>query len=106
MAACAATKEAVWLVRLLRELGNKIEKPVPIGEDNNACISIAEGKRVDERTKHVDTQYHYTREKVKDGSIQFERVPTDDMLADAFTKPLSKFKFIKFREDMRLEYSS
>ena len=40
-------------------------------------------------SKHIDVQYHYTRQLVEYGKIKLDYCPTRDMLADTLTKPLS-----------------
>ena len=43
-----------------------------------------------QRTKHIDIQWHWIRERVEEGSITFNYVPTTEMVADVLTKALSK----------------
>ena len=50
------------------------------------------------RTKHVDVSYHYLRQAVARGVVRTTYVSTEENVADMFTKPLAKVKFIKFRE--------
>ena len=93
MAACAATQEALWLSRLLKEFGCQFTKPVTLLEDNQACIYYSRNPGDFQRTKHIDQKYHFVREHVSAGNIVLQKVKTDDNLADIFTKPLNKREF-------------
>jgi hypothetical protein len=50
-----------------------------------------------ERSKHIDTQYHYIRECIADGVVDVNQVGTDDQLADILTKPLGRIWFVEMR---------
>jgi len=45
--------------------------------------------------KHIDTSYHYVRNKVEEGAIRLEYIPIDQMVADGLTKPLESGKFLR-----------
>jgi len=88
------SKEATWLVRLLRQLnylGADIT-PLKLLGDNQPSIQLVSSEGHHERTKHVDIYYHYIKDQVKDGKIDLQYVPTADMAADGLTKPLDKLK--------------
>ena len=59
-----------------------------IQTDNQSCIAIARNPVFHARTKHIEIQYHFVREKVLDGTISLEYYSTVDNAADIFTKPL------------------
>jgi hypothetical protein len=92
VALCQGSKEAVWLRDLLRELGFAqflgSSKEVQIYSDNQGCIALAKNPEDHARSKHIDVQYHYTRQLVEYGKIKLDYCPTEDMLADVLTKPL------------------
>jgi len=93
ISACACTQEGIWLKRILEELGCIFSGPVTIFEDNQACIYYSRNPGDHQRTKHIDTKYHFVREQVKAGNIILEKIRTTDNLADLFTKPLTKKEF-------------
>jgi hypothetical protein len=62
--------------------------------DNQGSLSLANNPENHQRTKHIDIQYHYTRELVESGAVVIEYCPTGLMLADILTKPLSKALFL------------
>ena len=66
--------------------------------DNNGARFLAAREAYHERTKHVDVRYHFTREKVLDGTLAVLHKKTEEMVADIFTKPLGAVKFKLFRD--------
>ena len=99
MALTQATKEAIWFRRLLQELGFQSQKsaaPTLIYEDNQSCIALAKNPVHHARTKHIDIQHHFIREKVESCEIRLEYVPTEEMVADALAKALPRPRFEKF----------
>ena len=54
------------------------------------------------RSKHIDIQHHFVREKMACGELRLEYVPTEEMVADVMTKALSAPKFSKCIEKMHL----
>jgi hypothetical protein len=98
MAASAACQEAVWLDRVLKELGNTDSSTIILFEDNKSCIQFSKNNSVHKRSKHIDQRYHYIRELVADNRIRLEYIPTDQNIADMFTKPLASDRFVKLRD--------
>ena len=93
MAATQACKEAIWIQRLLEELGHKQEK-VELFCDSQSALHIARNPAFHSRTKHIGVQYHFVREVVEDGSVDMKKIHTDDNLADVLTKPTNTNKFV------------
>ena len=82
------TCEVVWLSQLLKDLGIKSVSPVTLKCDNQAALSIAVNLVHHERTKHVEIDCHFVRDKVSQGCIKPEYVSTKHQLADILTKGL------------------
>ena len=122
-----ATKEAVWLSSLLDQLsapqvpGNHSLQTqstsvalaclptsfalnaIIIHCDNQGAIALAKNPQAHARSKHIDIQWHYQREKIEDKSVEFRYVPTEEQVADGLTKALLKDKFVVFRKALGLE---
>lgn len=64
-----ATVDVTWLVMLLTELGTPNLQLVAIHCDNQSALHIARNPVFHERTKHIDIDYHLTREKLMKGLI-------------------------------------
>ena len=88
IAACAATQEALWIKTVLEEHNVKVQTPVLIGEDNMSTINFSEHPGSHRRTKHILKKYHFVREQVTLKNIKLQNVPTENNIADIFTKPL------------------
>ena len=101
MALTEAAKEATWLRRLFDELGFQ-QKSTIIHEDNQSCIALAKNPVHHARSKHIDIQHHFIRDKVNSEEIKLVYTPTEEMVADVMTKALPAPKFSKCREKMGL----
>ena len=53
-------------------------------------------------TKHVEMRYHYVRDIVQRSVVELQFVPTDEQVADVFTKSLVRGKFEVFREMLEI----
>ena len=102
VSAAYASQEAVWLRQLLNDLGIPPIQPTPIFEDNQGCIKLANNTNINARTKHIDVRHHHLRDLVDCDVINFVYCDTDNMIADALTKPLPRPKFEGFRHAMGL----
>jgi hypothetical protein len=54
-----ATKEAIWLRALFKDLGQEQTAPTTIYEDNKSAIALTTNSANHQRTKHIDVQYHF-----------------------------------------------
>ncbi len=102
MAMTHAGKEAVFLENIFGDVGIPFSIPTTLLIDNQSAITLAENPIFHARTKHIDVRHHWVREKVEDGNVELEYIPTADQTADIFTKPLDSVKFEKFRDDLGL----
>lgn len=80
--------EVTWLVNLLQELGVSNLKPISLHCDNQSALHIARNPIFHERTKHIEIDCHFTKDKVLEGLLQLSYLPTHSQLADVLTKIL------------------
>ena len=92
MAVTQACKEAIWIQRLIEELGHKQQK-ISVYCDSQSALHITRNPAFHSRTKHIGVQYHFVREVVEEGSVDMQKIHTKDNLADAMTKPINTEKF-------------
>lgn len=97
-----ATKEAVWLRRLLASIGFPQTSFTPLLGDNQSAIILVKNPEYHKRTKHIDIQYHFIREKFENGKINFSYISTDHQLADIMTKALPTDKFERFLNSLHM----
>ena len=100
VAACEASKEATWLLRLLQELGIKENGPVPLMSDNQSAIRVVNNTEFHQRTKHIDVKYNYIRDQQSNGIVDVRYICTNQQLGDIFTKPLPIPRFLMLRDQI------
>lgn len=93
-AMAGACCELSWVRYLLRDLGILQQEPAELYCDNRAALHIAANPVFHERTRHIEMDCHYIRDKIQDGSITTKFVRSAHQLADVLTKPLGKEIFI------------
>jgi len=84
----SAVAEVVWLVGLLKELNVVVITPVKLYCDSKAAMQIAANSIFHERTKHIEIDCHFVRERIKSGLILPTYVNTKQQPADLLTKGL------------------
>jgi hypothetical protein len=97
-----AFKEALWLRTFLGLLRFPVPRPFPILSDNQAACSLSNSSAISARSKHIDVRHHFIRDHVQAGSFSTTWIPTEDMPADIFTKPLSSIIFSRHRDVLGL----
>ena len=71
--------------------------PVSLSVDNQGARDLAYNPEHHPKTKHIDRKHFYIRELVEMGRISVPFVPTEDNVADFFTKPLVGKRFDRLR---------
>ena len=74
----------------LQNLGVPLHGPMVVNADNQGSIALAKNPIFHDRSRHIDIQYHYTRELVRQERIQLNHIPTKDMLVDVLTRSLPR----------------
>lgn len=87
MAASYAVKEALWLRKLMHDLGVSISA-VKVFGDNQGALKLLKHPIASMRSKHIDIAHHFVRERVARGEVVFEYCSTESMAADCLTKPV------------------
>ena len=97
-----AFKEALWLRVFLGFSHLPVPLPFPILSDNQAACSLSNSIAISARSKHINIHHHFIRAHVQDGSFTTTWIPTADMPADIFTKPLNSVVFLRHRDVLGL----
>jgi hypothetical protein len=86
-------REALWLQMLLQELKlEDLHTPV-LYCDNQTALGMLNDELVSLRTKHLEVRFHFIKEKLQESSIKLSYVPSSEMVANMFTKPLTPTMF-------------
>ena len=84
-----ATCELIWLKHLLQELRFEKDEQMKLICDNQAVLHILSNPVFHERTKHIEVDCHFIREKIASRCMTTSFVNFNDQLADIFTKSLT-----------------
>ncbi|KAJ7962054.1 Retrovirus-related Pol polyprotein from transposon TNT 1-94 [Quillaja saponaria] len=98
VAATSCTCHAIWLRRLLKELQEPQKEATQIFVDNKSALALAKNPVFHDRSKHIDTRYHFIRECIAKKEVEVKFVKSLDQVADIFTKPLKFEVFQGLRE--------
>ena len=85
--------EIMWIRRLLEELKMRSSSLMKLCCDNKAAISIAHNLVLHDCTKHVEVDKHSIKEKIDNRVVCMTYIPTEEQMADVFTKGLYKRHF-------------
>ena len=67
-----------------------MQEPASIMCDNQGCVALAKNPTHYSRTKHIDVQHHFIREKLENQEICLKYCPMEDMVVDILNKSLAK----------------
>ena len=100
--------ELLWLKIILNDLRIKWDGPMKLYCDNKSTINIAHNPIQHDRTKHIEIDRHFIKEKLEEGVVCMSYVPSEHQLADILTKRLnsSMFHNLVFKLGMEDIYSS
>ena len=94
--------EAMWIQSLLRELHVPQARPPVLWCDNLGATYLTANPVFHARTKHVEVDFHFVREKVAQCALDVRFVSSSDQVADAFTKPSTKQMLEKLFSNLNL----
>jgi histone deacetylase 1/2 len=92
--------ECCWLRQLLGELHLAVPKATVVYCDNISAVYMAANPVHHRRTKHIELDIHFVREKVALGQLRVLHVPTTQQFADVMTKGLPTAPFQEFRSSL------
>ena len=82
--------EIIWMKGLIKELNIEVPLPINIHIDRKAVMQLATNPIYHDRTKHIEIDCHFIREKITQGLVSTKYIPTQDQPADQLTKGLTK----------------
>src|SRR5713226_6757889 len=102
MAMTNAANQAAWYWSFLTKLGYSVDNSIPLHGDNKGAIDLALNPVTRRRSKHIDIKYHVIHRYIEKGYISLICTPTEEMVADGFTKSLSHVLLHCFNSGMGL----
>ena len=97
-----ATAEVMWVQKLLDELGISHPRAACLWCDNIGAKYLSSNPVFHARTKHIEIDYHFVRERVAAKLLDIRFISTADQIVDGFTKPLPERLTVKFRDNLNL----
>jgi hypothetical protein len=94
--------EASWLRQLLAELHTPLSQSTLVYCDNVSMVYLSTNPVQHQRTKHVEIDLHFVRDRVAIGEVRVLHVLTTSQFADIFTKGLPSSTFIEFRSSLNI----
>ena len=102
-AAATCVAETCWVRQLLQELHNPIHTATIVYCDNVSTVYMTANPVHHRRTKHIELDIHFVREKVALGAVRVLHVPSSLQFADIFTKGLPTLVFREFRSSLHVD---
>jgi histone deacetylase 1/2 len=97
-----ATTELIWVEALLKELGIKLRQRPCLWCDNLGATYLSANPVFHARTKHIEIDFHFVRERVANKMLDVRFISSKDQLADGFTKALPIKLLDAFRTNLNL----
>jgi hypothetical protein len=94
--------EATWLRQLLQEFHSPLARSTLVFCNNVSTVYLSTNPVQHQRTKHVEIDLHFVRERVACGDVRVLHVPTVSQFADVFTKGLPTTVFAEFRSSLNI----
>jgi hypothetical protein len=94
--------ESCWIQNLILELHCPIPKATLVYCDNVSAVYLSGNPVQHQRTKHIEMDIHFVREKVARGQVRVLHVPSRYQIADIFTKGLPLQLFDDFRNSLNI----
>jgi hypothetical protein len=94
--------KATWLRQLLHELQTLPSRCTLVYCDNISAVYLSTNPVQHQRTKHVEIDLHFIREKIAIGQVRILHVPTTSQFADIFTKGLLSSMFNEFWSSLNI----
>ena len=100
LGATSTTCHAVWLRRVFDGLKKKQQGSTTIYCDNTSAIALSKNSVFHQKSKHIDTRYHFIRELVSNGEVHLKPCKSSDQLDAIFTNSLAKYVFEFHRRNL------
>jgi hypothetical protein len=86
--------------KIISNLFDQVPNSTIIHCDNQSCIRLSEHPMFHEWSKHIEIKYYFIQDKFQEGEVKLQYIPTDEKTTNILTKPLSRIKFVYFRDKL------
>lgn len=100
VAASECACQAIWMTRILKEIGHVHAAGTTLMYDNASTIMLSNNPVFHGRAKHIRIRFHFIRDLAREGVVYFLFSGTQDKLANLLTKPLK----VEACQNMRKEF--
>jgi hypothetical protein len=97
-----ATAKMMWVQKLLTELKVTHPRAARLWCDNLGAKYLSANLVFHARTKHIEIDFHFIRERVAQKLLDIRFINSSDQLADGFTKAITAAKLRQFRTNLNL----
>ncbi|KAI5348760.1 hypothetical protein L3X38_001647 [Prunus dulcis] len=94
--------DVVWIRQVLADMHEFLPEPPLLHCDNLSALALSSNPVFHSRIKHLDIDFHFIQERVQSKDFHVQYIPTDDQVADVFTKGLHGPVFSKHCINLRL----
>lgn len=98
VAAATCACQAIWMKRILKEIGHEQDEEMVLFCDNTSTIKLSKNVVMHGKSKHIRVRYHFLRELANEGVVKLVYCSTEEQLTDIMTKPLKMASFQRIRE--------
>ena len=102
-ALASASAEITWSQSLFKELKIECISVPTIWCDNISAIELAKNLVYHSRTKHIELDMHFIRDKVLARELEINYIPSEEQIADILTKPLTFTQFNYLRSKLNVQ---
>jgi histone deacetylase 1/2 len=92
--------QVIWTRNFLIEQGYDVPPGIVYQDNQSTLTMVKKGRSTSERTRHINIRFFFIKDKVDNGELELEYLPTEDMVADILTKPLQGQLFRKLRNQL------
>ena len=90
--------QVLWTKKFLEDQGVEVKETILYQDNMSSMLLERNGRQSStKRTKHMDIRYFYVGEHIQNKTLSLQHCPTEEMLADYFTKPLQGSLFVRLR---------
>ena len=91
--------QTIWTMNFLEHQGIKVRRNYYY-QDNKSAMRLEKNgiQSASKRSRHIDIRFFFIKDRIKRGDIHLLYCPTEDMVADFFSKPSQGKLFNRFRD--------